>query len=333
MTILKDALQGFVPTQQAKDIMKDIARGSSVLRLSKVEPMDSDKKVFPVMTDGVGAYWVGETERIKTSSAQWIFPEMHAKKIAVIIPVSKEKLKDTTINVFNELKESMAEAIYKAIDSACLFGTNSPFAKNIFQSAVDAENYVIDEAAVSLDLAVSDVMSKIEDAGLDVNGFVAHNGIKNRLRKLRDGNGNQLYVTGVDTSEFYNEPIEFSRNEAFDKTKADVIAGDWAKSLVGIRDGIEYEILKEATLQGTLAQDGKPISLAEQDLIAIKVTMRLGFLPIKDDAFSVLATKGTTPAKSELALLEEFRLQKEAEEAKDNKKAKAKNPKDETTEE
>ena len=74
-----------------------------------------------------------------------------------------------------------------------------------------------------------------------------------------------------------------------------LIAADWTKSLVGIREGLDYEILKEATLQGTLGADNKPISLAEQDLIAIKATMRLGFLPIKDDAFSILATKGTTP--------------------------------------
>ncbi len=304
MTILKDALQGFVPAQQAAEIMKDVARGSSILRLSKVETMDSDTKVFPVMTEGAGAYWVGETERIKTSTAKWIFPEMKAKKLAAIIPVSKEKLKDSTIDVFTELRESMAEGIYKTIDSACLFGTDSPFAKSIFQSAVDVDNIVTDGTS-TLDLDVSDVMACVEDAGLDVNGFVAHNGIKNRLRKLRDTNGNQLFVNGTDTKEFYNETIEFSRNGAFDKAKAEILAGDWSKSLVGIRDGLEYEILKEATLQGTLGADNKPLSLAEQDLIAIKVTMRLGFLPIKDDAFAVLTTKGTTPEKSDAALLEE----------------------------
>ncbi|NGT65624.1 phage major capsid protein [Clostridium perfringens] len=295
MPVLKDQLQGFVPTEQAKDIMKAIARGSSVLRLSTVKPMTSDKKKFSVLTEGPGAYWVGEGKRIQTSKATWIHPEMVAKKIAVIIPVTKEKLKDSTINVFEELKADVAEAFYKAIDAACLFGTNSPFEKNIFKSAVTAENYIIDGTS-TLDLDVSDVMALIEDSGLDVNGFAANNGIKNRLRKLRDSNGNQLFVNGVDQKEFYNEPIEFSRNGSWDKTKAEIIAGDWSKSLVGIRDGLEYEILKEATLQGTVDTDGKPISLAEQDLIAIKATMRLGFLPIKDEAFSILATKGTSPS-------------------------------------
>lgn len=287
MTLLKEQLQGFVPAEQAQEIIKDVTRGSSIMRLSKVEAMTTESKKIPVMTSGPGAYWVGEGERIQTSEATWIFPEIVAKKLGVIIPVTKEKLNDSTIDVFNEMRGAIAEAFYTAIDAACLFGTNSPFAKNVVKSATDAENEIADGTS-TLDLDVSDVMALVEESGRDVNGFAASYTMKNRLRKLRDGNGNQLYVNGVDQNEFYNEPIEFSRNGAWDKTKATLIAGDWDMSLVGIRAGIEYEILKEATLQGTLWTDGKPLSLAEQDLIAIKATMRIGFLPIKDDAFAIL---------------------------------------------
>lgn len=289
---LKDNLTGFVPAEQAAGIMKDVARGSSILRLSKVEKMKSDKKKFSIMTDGPGAYWVGETERIKTSTAQWIFPEMEAKKLAVIIPVTKEKLNDTTINVFGEMRPAIAEAFYKAIDAACLFGTNSPFAKSVLSIADNVDNEIVDGTAASLDLDVSDLMALVEDAGLDVNGFAANYGIKNRLRKLRDANGNQLFADGVNQKEFYNNPIEFVRNGAWDKTKAELITGNWNYSLVGIRQGIEYEILKEATLHTVTMADGKPLALAEQDMVAIKATMRIGYLPIKEQAFAVLRPNG-----------------------------------------
>lgn len=294
MTILKDQLNGFVPTEQAAGIMKKVALGSSVLRLSKVEPMTSDKKQFSVMTDGPGAYWVGETERIETSGATWIFPEMVAKKLAVIIPVPKEKLNDTTIDVFGELQGPIAEAFYKSFDAAALFGTNSPFAKSVLSVANLGNNEIVDGTADSLDLDVSDLMALVEDDGLDVNGFTAHYGIKNRLRKLRDTNGNALFVPGVDQNEFYNEPIEFSRNGAWDKEEAEIIAGNWDYSLVGIREGIDYEILTEATLQSVTMADGKPLSLAENDMIAIKATMRIGYLPIKETAFSILRPTGFT---------------------------------------
>ena len=293
MGYLKDELSGFVPVEQATEIMKNVARGSSILRLSKVSNMESDTKKVPVMTEGAGAYWVGEGERIQTSKAGWIYPELTAKKLAVIIPVTNEKLKDSTIDVFTELKESIAEAFYQAIDAAAIFGTNSPFAKSIMSSIESTGNKVELETngVGKLDLDVSDAMALVEEEGYDVNGFVARVGVKNSLRKLRDANGNQLYATGVDGKEFYSQPIEFSRNGAWNKEKAEIIGGDFDKSLVGIRDGIEYTILTEATLEGTVDEDGKPISLAEQDLIGIKATMRIAYLPVKDEAFCAVVPK------------------------------------------
>ncbi|MGP7815554.1 phage major capsid protein [Niallia sp. 01092] len=288
MAFLKDQLAGFVPTESSFEIMKDVTQGSTTLKLSKVEEMKSDKKKFTVLANGAGAYWVGESERIQTSEVSYIFPEIEAKKLAVIIPVTKEKLNDTVIDVFSELKGEIAKAFYKAIDSACLFGTNSPFAKNIFGAATAAGNTVAKGTNTSLDLDVSDVMALVEDGGLDVDGFIGHRGIKNNLRKLRDANGNALYVDGVNQKELYNIAVEFADNASFDKTKAELLAGNFDYSLVGIRQGIEYEILKEATLHTITMGDGKPLALAEQDMVAIKATMRLGFLPIKDEAFAAL---------------------------------------------
>ncbi len=287
MAYLKDELSGFVPTEQAQDIQGMVARGSVVLRLGKTTTMTGEKKKIPVLTEGPGAYWVGEGERIQTSKATWIFPELTAKKLAVIIPVTKEKMEDSTVDVFEELKPVIAEAFYSAIDSAALFGTASPFAKSVFAAAESEGNIIVSGTNPKLDLDVSDTMSMVE-VNCDVNGFAGHYGVKNNLRKLRDNNGNALYVPGTDSSTLYSEPIEFSRNNAWDREKAEIIAGDWDKLLIGVRDDIEYEILKEATLQNTVDEDGKPLSLAEQDMVAVKATMRIAVLPIKDDAFAVL---------------------------------------------
>ena len=293
VNFLKDNLTGFVPTDQANEIVKGITQGSTVLKLSKVKEMKTDVEKIPVLASGAGAYWVGETERIQTSVAQWIFPELQAKKLAVIIPFTKEKLNDTTINVISELQEEIAKAFYKKIDAACLFGTETPFAKSIYGVAntAGAEVALETNGAGKLDLDVSDVMALIEDDGMDVNGFVAHRGIKNSLRKLRDANGNEIYAYGTNESELYGVPAEFADAAAFDKTKAEIVAGNFDYSLVGIRQGIEYEILKEATLNSVTMADGKPLSLAENDMFAIKATMRLGFLPVKDEAFALLTPK------------------------------------------
>ena len=300
---MKDELEGFVPKEQAAEIIKKVARGSSVMRLSKLENMTSETKKFPVMTSGAGAYWVGEGKRISTSGATWIFPEVKAKKLAVIIPVTKEKLEDSTIDVFTELQDSIAEAFYQTFDKAAIFGKDSPFATSILGSIDSVGAEVVDNSSVNLDLSASDVMAKVEDAGYEVDGWAASIGLKNRLRKLRDSSGAPIYVDGTDQTELYNQPIEFVRNGAWDKEKALAIAGEWKYSIVGVRDGISYEILKEATLQGTLDADGKPLSLAEQDMVAIKATMRIGYLCVKPEAFAALIPSGSVEPDTSLSAL------------------------------
>lgn len=286
MSYLKDELSGFIPEEISSDIIKDVARGSSIIRLSKAEEMKTDEKKVPVMTSGAGAYWIGEGERIKTSGATWIYPKLKAKKLAVIIPVTKEKLEDTTVNVFSELKENISEAFYKTIDSACIFGTNSPFETSLFGKISTAGNTI--KSTSKIDIDVSDLMSKVEENGFDVNGFTATIGVKGTLRKLRDNNGSSLFIEGTNQKEFYSQPIEFVRNGSWNKEKAVIIGGEWKYSLFGLKQGIEFEILKEATLQNTLDTDGKPISLAEQDMVAIKATMRVAYLCVKENAFAAI---------------------------------------------
>ena len=290
---LQNNLKGFVPKPIANEIIGLTTRGSAILRLSKVQVMESESKSFPVMASGIGAYWVGETERIKTSTPKWIFPEIVAKKLGVIVPVTREKLKDTTIDVFNTVKPYIVEAFQKAIDGACLFGTASPFAHNICTAAASNSMTITKGTNAKLDLDISDLMALVEAKGYDVNAFVADYSFKNSLRKLRDSNGNQLYFQGASANlnydTLYSMPIDFCRSDVWDSTKAICIAGDFKNySLVGIREEIEFEVLKEATLQSVTMADGEPLSLAENDLIALKATMRIGFLPVKSDAFAIL---------------------------------------------
>jgi len=280
--VLKDQLQGFVPTDKATGIMGLVAKGSALIPRANTP----------------SAYWVGEGKRIKTAVASFLNVKMEAHKIGVIIPTTKEKLNDTVINIFEEMKKPTADAIYQKIDMAGMFGIDSPFKFNLFDNAVKNGMFIVDGTNPSLDLDVSDTMALVEEEGFEVNGFIGHTGIKNRLRKLRDGDGNQLFVSGVNATELYNQPITFAKGKAsFDREKAQLIAGDWSKSLIGIYQGLEYETLREATLQDTLWSDGKPLSLAEQDMIALKVTARIAFLPVSEKAFAVLATKGTTPGQ------------------------------------
>lgn len=285
---LMDNLKGFVPTEISYNIIGDVVKTSAVLSLSNVEVMTTESKKFSVLKNSIGAYWVDEAASIQTSTPQWEFPEIQAKKLGVIIPVTNEKMQDTVIDVFGELRPKVVAAFNKAIDEACLFGINSPFANSIYDVAVANSMAIQIGTNAKLDLDISDVMALVEAKGYDVQGFVSNISFKNQLRKLRDGNGNQLYVQGVDSETLYSLPIEFCRNGSWDATKALCIAGNWDYSVVGVRSEIAYEVLREATLTTVTMADGNPLNLAERDMVALKATMRIGFAPVKGDAFAIL---------------------------------------------
>jgi HK97 family phage major capsid protein len=295
---LSSELTGLIPEETSNEIIKDVIRGSSIMKLAQLEPMTTATKKIPVLLDGPGAYWVGEGERISTSKPTWAQVTLTAKKLAVIIPMTKEALNRAKIDVFEELKPHIAEAFYTKLDAAALMGTDSPFATNILSAAVNAGNEFTRGSVAGQNLAddVNSVMALVEASDQEPRAFTAHFGLKASLRGLKNSNGDPLYLSsirdGITEDSLYSLPIEYSRNGAWDKTKADLIAGDYKKSRIGILQNIEYEILKEATLQNTLDADGKPLSLAEQDMVGLKATFQVAFLVVKESAFGVLRPVG-----------------------------------------
>lgn len=274
-TILKDNLVGSVPTEVSNELIKSIVKQSTAFTICRHVPMKGQKKVLPVLTDTGSAYWTGEGEKISTSIMAFDYPELEAQKLAVIIPCTKEKLNDSTLNVLEEIKEGIADAFSRAIDKAVFFGDSSPFKSNLFTISEDKKI----ETTNKIDIDISGAMGKVEDDDYTVNAIVTHNGMKKKFRELRDGNGNAIVIPGgVSGSQIYQTPIFIPQSKAWDKTRAEVILGDFTKAVIGTREGIEYEILKEATVG--------EINLAEQDLIAVKCTMRFGFAIVDNKAFS-----------------------------------------------
>lgn len=276
-------LMGTVPTEIANDVIKGIVKESTAFKICKHVPMQSNKKVMPVLTDTGTAYWTEEAQKIGTSVMNWEYPELQAKKLAVIVPTTKEKINDSVINVMSEIKEGIKDAFNRAIDSAILFGTQSPFTTSIYEASKD--NSVKETGKIDLD--ISNAMGLVENSDRAVNAIITHNGIKNSLRTLRDSNGNALIIPGgISGTQIYQTPIYIPSTKSFDKTQATFLIGDFNNALIGTRSDIEYEVLKEATL---FDEQQKPVlNLAQNDMIAIKVTMRLGFTIITNKAFSCI---------------------------------------------
>lgn len=272
---LKDNLAGAVPTEIAQEVIKNVISQASILKVCKHEPMTSDKKTLPKLTDSGSASWVGEGEVIETTLPKFEYPQLKACKLAIIVPVTKEKINDTIINVMEEVKQAMADAFATAIDEAMIFGKDSPFDTNLV-TAIGTQKIT---ATSSLDDDISNAMGLVEDNKYNCNNILMGTTQKRVLRKLSNDSN---YKGAISLTSAYDTPIEFVRN--WDDNKALTITGDFSKAIVGTRDGMEYEILKEATIES----GEETINLAQRDMIAIKATIRLGFLVAEPKAFAMV---------------------------------------------
>lgn len=278
--ISTNELKGLIPAEMANEIIKDVVSNSAMMRLAKVVPMNAPTKQFPVELTKAGAYWVGEGQKITVDKASWATVELVAKKLAVIVPATKEALQDGSINVLQEVKTQIAEAMAGAFDEAALFGTNSPYGTNKSIVEIAKQNSKKITATNNIIKDLSDVMGLVEEEELEPNAFVASRALKAELRNAENGAGYSIFEdkTQDAPARLHGEPLVFTKN--FKKEDAKVITGDFDKVYVGVLDGIDYQISTEGTVGD--------INLFEQDMVAVRATMRVAYLVIKDDAFAVV---------------------------------------------
>src|SRR5690606_13285458 len=242
-----------------------------------------------------GAYWVGEGEVIQTSKPQWLTATMEAKKLGVIIPVSREFLQYTVTNFFNEVRPLIAEAFYKKFDEATILGVDNPFTQSIQGSIETAEHVVNGDINGDTFFELTDL---INDSGFDVNAFVSKKNNRSLLRRIVDG-FKQEDGTITDPVRLYNRSnntLDSSPVVDIDSThmkKGELFGGNFDYVRYGIPYNLNYSISEEAQLSSIVDENGDPINLWERELMAIRATMDIGFMVLKDDAFAKIEPGGT----------------------------------------
>lgn len=287
--MMQDARTGQVPTEFGSEIIKDVIENSKVMQLGVYEPMDKQKKKFDYLAKGPGAYWVGEGQRIQTSKAEWLQVEMEAKKVAVILVASRELLQYSMSDFFEEMKPKIAEAFHRKFDEAAILNKDNPFSQSIEQSVIDAETVLNEELTGD---AIINLVGVVEDNDYEPNAFISKRQNRTALRSIVDGEGalaERMYDRKA--NELDGLPVVDLKSDEFEK--GNIYTGDFDQIRYGIPFNIEYKISEDAQLSTVVASDGEPVNLYEQELIALRATMDIGFMVIKDEAFAKLESVDT----------------------------------------
>lgn len=291
---LKDG--GQIPRQYAIELIQDTIKGSRVMQLGKyVEMKDANgnpvkEKNFSFLAKGPGAYWVGETEKIQTTKVEWLQGKLTAKKVALIIPVSREFLHYTFSNFFEAVKPLVVEALHKKFDRAAILNIDNPFEQSVEESVVAAGNEVAGELTYDNILALQDALY---DDGVEPNAYISKVQNNTALRGAVDPQNNALFDRATNTL----DGAVLTNLDAEEMAKGTIYAGNFDNLHYGIPYDAHFAISEDAQLSTITNADGTPVNLFEQELIALRVTMDVAMMITNDGAFARL---GTAPAPVEV---------------------------------
>ena len=263
-----------IPEGEVREIFKNVAEQSLVFKLCKRLPnMSSNRTRIKVLDTLPVVYWQESSTALKqTSKAAWANKYIYAEELAVIIPIAQADLEDADFDIWGEIKPALVEAVANKIDAAVFFGSDKPtnFPDGIFTVAFN-RGYVREQGvSETLYNAISETMGLVEDSGYDVNGILGGPSLKKLFRGMVDSTG-QL-ITGDEISAL---PRAIVKNGAFDSSKAKAIVGDFQQAVFAIREDMQYKVLEEAVITDG---DGNIVyNLAQQDMVALRVTFRMGW--------------------------------------------------------
>ena len=268
-----------VPTPVSAQIIQELPVASAVLAQAMTVPMSAKTNRQPVLSVLPTAYFVnGDTGLKQTTSQDWENLDLVAEELAVIVPIPEAYLSDAQIPVWDQVRPRIVEAFGKKIDGATLFGVDKPttWGAPIVGSAVTAGNHTTAGGLDDLAADVAALARLVTQDGFNVNGFISAPGFLWELIGMRTSQGVPIYAppAGDQPSTLFGRQLNELKNGSFDD-HTQLIAGDWTKAVVGLRQDITFRLFTE----GVISDDSGNVvlNLMQQDAVALRAVMRLGW--------------------------------------------------------
>jgi len=251
--------------------------------------MPSGVTSFPVLSALPTAYWVtGDTGMKQTTTAAWQSKTIAVDELAVIVPVPELVLEDIDFDLWGTLRPLMETAIARAIDQAVFLGVNKPATQptDISTAANSAGNSVVRGTAAAVDGGVvkdiGDLITKVELDGYIPNAGIAETNLRGLIRGLGAAQTQVVSAAlggSVSVNDWYGVDVSYPMRGLWPTAVSTVeaIIGDFSQLVIGVRHDFTYKLITE----GVITDNGTPpviqFNLPQQDMVALRVTFRLGW--------------------------------------------------------
>lgn len=270
-----------IPVPVSAQIIQEMPTQSFMLQRAGQVQMSTKTQRQPVLSVLPMAYWVsGDTGMKQTSAADWANVTLVAEELAVIVPIPEAYLDDSQVPIWDVVRPHIVEALGAKIDSAALFGADKPssWPAAIYPSAVAAGNTVRAGTGVDFGQDVAALGEVIAKDGFAVNGFASRPGLKWKLTGLRSTDGIPIYQPDLQSGgggNLYGYPVSEVVNGSWDADEAELIAGDWSKAIIGMRQDITWKMFDQGVISD--GSGAVVLNLMQQDSVALRVTMRVAY--------------------------------------------------------
>jgi HK97 family phage major capsid protein len=275
-----------MPRTIAASIFEKTERASVVQQIAQEQPLTGTGVAIPVITGRPSAGWVSEAGRKPVSDMTLGTKLLDPKKLAVIVPFSKEYLRDTpaNFNVLNMLRPKIAEAFAMSFDAAAIKGTSTPFSTYIYQTtnAVEVGTNAAAAGGLYSDLVAG--FGTIADEGKQYRAdtIVFDETFETKVLSAVDTAGRPLFVQDVindggPVGRIAGRPVYYSSQATTGATQQNRgFAVDSSQLAYGVAEDIVFDISREASI--VLADGTTMLHLWQNNLVALLAETELAFV-------------------------------------------------------
>lgn len=256
-----------------------------------------NSRTIPVLGSTVSVYWTEEKGKKKGTQPGFGLVTQTLKKLAAIVPFTEEILEDSAINLTALVAELFAEAIAKEEDLQFFAGTGSPWTGLLNNTSVPSINSTGDATQFTAD-DLLDLIDQVPTGALAGAKFYMSRTARSVTRKLKGSDGHYILQNPgaglpptiwdypVEVSDAFPAVADVSTGEAF------IIFGNLKLAAVfGDKQQMRVKLLEEATI--TDSDDEEVLNLAEQDMVALRIVERVGYVAALPTAIARLKASAT----------------------------------------